>query len=65
MRKPGISFRTAGIGAAAACLSPALTDCGSPDTTAPGTVHAEPATTAQTARFGTVDCRRANGTKSE
>ncbi|MFI6037240.1 polysaccharide deacetylase family protein [Streptomyces sp. NPDC051315] len=66
MRKTGIPFRAAatravraaGVGAAAACLSLALSGCGGADTTAPSAVRAHPATT-QAARFGTVDCREA------
>ncbi|MGV9942884.1 polysaccharide deacetylase family protein [Streptomyces sp. NPDC003401] len=62
-RKTGIPFRTAGSGVVAACLALtlalALTGCAGLDTTAPSAVRAEPAPTAQAARFGTVDCREA------
>ncbi|MFC9290180.1 polysaccharide deacetylase family protein [Streptomyces sp. NPDC057052] len=58
-KKTGIPFRAAGAGAGAACLALALTGCAGLDTTAPGAVRAEPASTAQAAPFGTVDCRAA------
>ncbi|MET9502674.1 polysaccharide deacetylase family protein [Streptomyces sp. NPDC006622] len=56
-KKTGIPFRTAGIGAVAACLALALTGCAGGDPTAPSAVRAAPASTGQAVRFGTVDCR--------
>ncbi|WP_435881299.1 polysaccharide deacetylase family protein [Streptomyces bobili] len=63
MKKTGIPFRTTRTGVAAVCLALALplalTGCAGLDATAPSAVRAEPASTAQAARFGTVDCREA------
>ncbi|MFH8798719.1 polysaccharide deacetylase family protein [Streptomyces sp. NPDC017936] len=58
-KKIGTSFRAAAAGVVAACLSPALTGCAGLDTTAPSAVRTQPAATAQAARLGAVDCRRA------
>ncbi|MFE0457232.1 polysaccharide deacetylase family protein [Streptomyces sp. NPDC058914] len=57
MKKTGTAFRRAAVGAAALCLPLTLTGCAGLDTTAPSAVRADPAPTAQAARFGTVDCR--------
>jgi peptidoglycan/xylan/chitin deacetylase (PgdA/CDA1 family) len=58
MKKSGAGLRAATLGAAATCLTLALTGCTSLETTAPSAVRAEAAAGAP-ARFGTVDCRKA------
>ncbi|MGW2045824.1 polysaccharide deacetylase family protein [Streptomyces sp. NPDC001858] len=57
--KTGARLRTVAISAAAACLTLALAGCGGADPTQPSAVRADPAATAQAARFGAVDCREA------
>ncbi|MFR9796806.1 polysaccharide deacetylase family protein [Streptomyces sp. MS06] len=58
-RKKRAPFRDIGIFSAIACLAVTLSGCASLDTTAPSSERARPASTAQAARFGSVDCRAA------
>ncbi|MCX4765817.1 polysaccharide deacetylase family protein [Streptomyces sp. NBC_01275] len=59
MKNTGARLRAVAVPAAAVCLAVALTGCGRADITAPSSARAHPATTstAQAARFGSVDCR--------
>lgn len=64
MKRTRTGLRAVAVSAAAASLLGALSGCVRLDTIAPSAARAQASATAQ-ARFGTVDCRHANGAKSE